>query len=979
MARHLLLGVAAAVSMTVPLIADEASDISYRRQIAPLLQKYCTACHGAADPESGLSLHTMAGIRRGSSEGPVLNAARPAESRLLVVLQSEGRDHMPPLDQPQPAAAEVALLQHWVGSGAIFDVSATELPGIPLLPPHRHPIHSPVLSMAVSADGSQLAVARFREITVSPVGSFESRQTIPLDEWKITDLEFHPDGTHVLAATGIPGFSGRGVTLELPQGNTTLQFTGHADMVYAASRSPDGLHVATAGYDRRILLHDAQTGSVERELTGHNGAVFDVAFSPDGRLLASASADATIKIWSVTSGERLDTMSQPLAEQYSVTFSPDAQRVYAAGADNRIRMWQVLSQETVRINPLIEARYAHEGAIQNLLTSPDGRLVASSADDGFVRIWDATTLRLLVSHQLDADIATTLAFAPPAGQLLAGTQNGQLLRFPLPALSGVSETADRVIPSVSPATSATPVPAEQAEQEPNDDYTAAQVVSLPVTVSGVISPARDAGLSSAGRATAPQDGETAPQDGETAPQDIDSFRFSARAGQQVLMEVRAARDSSPLDSRIEVLDQDGQPVLQTRLQAVRDSYFAFRGKDARTTDDFRLFNWQEMDLNQYVYADGEVVRLWLYPRGPDSGFKVYPGSGSRYTYFGTTATYHALQSPAFVVVPRSPAESITENGLPVFPVYYENDDDPLREWGSDSRLMFVAPRDGDYVLRLTDARGFSGSDFRYQLTLRAPRPDFKVGLDVAKVSLYPGTGRELVFTATRIDGYTGPIELLADLLPPGLAISLPTQIEQDQQQAVATLSAAEDAVPPDAESVQKIRFHARAVIGGTEVVREIGGITELSLGEKPGIRLAIHSGEVSAADASAPVSELTVYAGETIRAIVRATRTNFDGHIELGKDGAGRNLPHGVYVDNIGLNGLMILQNQVEREFFITAARWVPESDRPFFLKSSVDGITSHPVMLRIRHRGASDSPATASVPAPAANDAGPKEFRSPR
>ncbi|MFN8705860.1 MAG: hypothetical protein ACK50J_04210, partial [Planctomyces sp.] len=85
----------------------------------------------------------------------------------------------------------------------------------------------------------------------------------------------------------------------------------------------------------------------------------------------------------------------------------------------------------------------------------------------------------------------------------------------------------------------------------------------------------------------------------------------------MVLEIHAARDKSPLDSKIEVLTADGKPVLHRKLQAIRDSYFTFRGKDSVTVDDFRMFNWQEMDLNQYLYADGEVMRLWLYPRGPD--------------------------------------------------------------------------------------------------------------------------------------------------------------------------------------------------------------------------------------------------------------------------------------------------------------------------------------------------------------------------
>ena len=73
---------------------------------------------------------------------------------------------------------------------------------------------------------------------------------------------------------------------------------------------------------------------------------------------------------------------------------------------------------------------------------------------------------------------------------------------------------------------------------------------------------------------------------------------------------------------------------------MRDSWFTFRGKDSNTSDDFRVQNWREMELNEYLYANGEVVKLWHYPRGPDSGFKVYPGFGNRYAFFNTTALAH---------------------------------------------------------------------------------------------------------------------------------------------------------------------------------------------------------------------------------------------------------------------------------------------------------------------------------------------------
>ena len=140
-----------------------------------------------------------------------------------------------------------------------------------------------------------------------------------------------------------------------------MSFTGHADSLYAAALSPDGKLLATGSYDQQIKLWDVASGKELRTLAGHNDAVFDLAFRPDGKLLASASGDRTVKLWDVASGERLDTFGQPTKEQYCVAFSPDGKRVAAGGVDNRIRVWQISDAAKENTNPLVYARFAHEG------------------------------------------------------------------------------------------------------------------------------------------------------------------------------------------------------------------------------------------------------------------------------------------------------------------------------------------------------------------------------------------------------------------------------------------------------------------------------------------------------------------------------------------------------------------------------------------------------------------------------------------
>ncbi len=944
-ARHapsLLLWTALVFVFTAPATTHADDEIRYSTNIAPLLRTYCSACHNRTEASGGFSVLSPDELLKGSADGPVIRPDKPESSRLLAVIASSGDDHMPPADQPQPTRAEADLLRQWINDGAKFDSRIALLPSLPAVRP-RAPRPALPTALHISTDGTQLLLGKFRSVEILPftasadapasASAAAVSTSLSIPDGKVTDVHFNRDGSRVLVAAGTPGLAGRAIMAAAADATVLAEFTGATDILYSAAWSPDESLVATAGYDRIIRLYHADSGKLIREITGHNGAIFDLAFSPDGSLLASASADATVKIWQTTTGERFDTLSQPLSEQSSLAFHPDGNSIYAVGADSRIRQWKIISRSKPEINPLLVSRFAHEGAVSLLRISHDGQLLATASDSGSVKLWHAASVTELAAHSFPGDAAICLEFTPQRSLLLL-TRSGARHLLPPPdsttstaTIADASATGSKPIP-IPAMTSASAPLAAITEVEPNSDLTVAQPVPFPAEITGILHD------------------PSAPQP------DADLFRFPARRGQQVLVEVVASRNKSPVDSRVEIFTLDGQPVLHMNLQAVRDSWFTFRGKDSDTSDDFRMFNWQEMELNEYLYADGEVVRLWLYPRGPDSGFKVYPGFGQRHTWFNTTPVTHPLQGPAFIVVPKAPGEPLTNTGLPVFPLYSQNDDDPLRQWGSDSRLVFNPPADGEYLVRIEDARGFQGPDFSYQLKLRHPNPDFSVAASTAEIKVHPGTGREIIFTATRLDSYAGPIEITARNLPAGFTLSDPVIIQPEQRQAFAALIAAPDAAAPSPEAVAAIRFVARGEreSGGQPLEHEIGGLKTLEILQNPGIRVIIRTDEQRRVGNSEHTPELTVTPGTTLKAWLSVERTDHKGLVEFGKEDSGRNLPHGVFVDNIGLNGLMLLDGQTEREVFITTAPWVPEQSRPFYLKSSVGGgITTLPVMLHVR------------------------------
>jgi hypothetical protein len=105
-----------------PPPAGPAADSAFARTIQPILARTCTACHNADKQKGELQLDTRAGIERGGENGPVLVPGKPEESPLLTrcELPLDDDDHMPPSDEDQPTAAELAALRWWIAAGAPF-------------------------------------------------------------------------------------------------------------------------------------------------------------------------------------------------------------------------------------------------------------------------------------------------------------------------------------------------------------------------------------------------------------------------------------------------------------------------------------------------------------------------------------------------------------------------------------------------------------------------------------------------------------------------------------------------------------------------------------------------------------------------------------------------------------------------------------------------------------------------------------------
>jgi hypothetical protein len=264
------------------------------------------------------------------------------------------------------------------------------------------------------------------------------------------------------------------------------------------------------------------------------------------------------------------------------------------------------------------------------------------------------------------------------------------------------------------------------------------------------------------------------------------------------------------------------------------------------------------------------------------------------------------------------------NGMPVHHVFYRNDDGGNPFHKKDSRLAFDPPADGDYIVKITDASGRTGSQLAYRLNIRPPQPDYRLVFSKYDINVPAGGRVDVQAVVNRFDDFAGPVHVKFDELPEGISITEGTILE-NQEEVTLTLSADPDAASTAAG--QTFKAVGVADINGQPVTRQ-ARIGQVRVTSPADIDIAL-----------APETIHLIPGGPEVEVAIRLDRRHgFTDRVRMDV----RNLPHGVAVQNTGLNGVLVRKNENHRTFKLRAEAWVPQIDRPILAVGTVE--TQSPV-----------------------------------
>jgi cytochrome c553 len=108
------------ISACSAFVAQESDSSFFESKIRPVLATKCYACHSSKlkAPMGGLVLDTKAGMAAGGTNGPVLVARKPKESRLLTALRFEDAHLQMPPSGKLPDSV-IADFEEWIAAGAL--------------------------------------------------------------------------------------------------------------------------------------------------------------------------------------------------------------------------------------------------------------------------------------------------------------------------------------------------------------------------------------------------------------------------------------------------------------------------------------------------------------------------------------------------------------------------------------------------------------------------------------------------------------------------------------------------------------------------------------------------------------------------------------------------------------------------------------------------------------------------------------------
>jgi WD40 repeat protein len=228
----------------------------------------------------------------------------------------------------------------------------------------------------------------------------------------------------------------------------TYQWTAHEGEVSSIAFAPDGHHLVSVGMDARARIWDVAGAQEDAGLNQQTGILTAVAWHPNGQVLALGSGDRGIYLWYwKDAAAGVPRLRGHQGGVTGVTFLADGSSLASSSQDGTVRLWDV------KLGTVTASLRGHTDAVVDLAGSPDGAMLVSAGGwDRTVRTWDVANRQELWSLKGHTAQVTSVSVSA-SGRMIASGGWDETIRL-WNAARGLATATLRTSPAPSGAAEA---------------------------------------------------------------------------------------------------------------------------------------------------------------------------------------------------------------------------------------------------------------------------------------------------------------------------------------------------------------------------------------------------------------------------------------------------------------------------------------------------------------------------------------------
>lgn len=175
--------------------------------------------------------------------------------------------------------------------------------------------------------------------------------------------------------------------------------------------------LVSSGYDQTIKFWEALSGICSRTIQHNDGQVNRLAITPDKRFIAAAGS-RSIRLYDIKSNNPNHTVSfdDHTANVTAVAIQADGKWLASSSEDGTVKVWDMRTGH-------VQRSYKHKCPVNDVVIHPNQGELISCDDDGNVRIWDLGENACV--HRLipEDDVAVRSVSVASDGTMLVAANN----------------------------------------------------------------------------------------------------------------------------------------------------------------------------------------------------------------------------------------------------------------------------------------------------------------------------------------------------------------------------------------------------------------------------------------------------------------------------------------------------------------------------------------------------------------------------